>query len=261
METSHHQVLVSWDCSPRAPQQKTYVSLHHLAQDFLPPHSLKVFASIIIPSFSHHPWFFLQDCSKMPKGQPDYTSYSAHHPTSFPAPQRDVYLKKFIWIYIWNIVDLHYGVNFAVQENLSVIHMCLVTQSCPTLCDTVDYSQPDSSVCGDSPGKNTGNTSCHAPLQGIFPTQGSNPGLLHCRQVLNRLNHQWSPRILKWVAYPFSRGAFRPRNRTRVSCIAGGFFTSWATWEASYGFLYILFIFFSITVYHRILTIILCSIQ
>ena len=132
-----------------------------------------------------------------------------------------------------------------------------VTQSCPTLCDTMDCSQPDSSVCGDSPGKNTGNTSCHAPLQGIFPTQGSNPGLLHCRQVLNHLNHQWSPRILEWVAYPFSRRAFRPRNRTRVSCIAGGFFTSWATWEASYGFLYILFIFFSITVYHRILTIIL----
>ena len=36
-------------------------------------------------------------------------------------------------------------------------------------------------------------------------------------------------RILEWVAFPFSRGSFRPRNWTRVSCIAGGFFTSWAT--------------------------------
>ena len=39
-------------------------------------------------------------------------------------------------------------------------------------------------------------------------------------------------RILEWVAFPFSRGSSRPRNWTRVSCIAGGFFTSWATREA-----------------------------
>ena len=44
-------------------------------------------------------------------------------------------------------------------------------------------------------------------LQGIFPTQGSNPGLSHCREILYQLSHQGSPRILKWVAYPFSRGS------------------------------------------------------
>ena len=38
--------------------------------------------------------------------------------------------------------------------------------------------------------------------------------------------------ILEWVAFPFSRGSSRPRDRTQVSCIAGGFFTSWATREA-----------------------------
>ena len=38
-------------------------------------------------------------------------------------------------------------------------------------------------------------------------------------------------RILKWVAFPFSRGSSQPRDRTQVSCIAGGFFTSWNTWE------------------------------
>ena len=54
----------------------------------------------------------------------------------------------------------------------------------------------------DSPGKNTG-VHCHALLQGIFPTQGSNPGLPHCRQILYCLSHQGSPRILEWVAYPF----------------------------------------------------------
>ena len=36
------------------------------------------------------------------------------------------------------------------------------------------------------------------PPQWIFPTQGSNPGLLHCRQILYQLSHQGSPRILKW---------------------------------------------------------------
>ena len=39
-------------------------------------------------------------------------------------------------------------------------------------------------------------------------------------------------RILEWVAFPFSRGSSQPRDRTQVSCIAGGFFTSWATREA-----------------------------
>ena len=72
----------------------------------------------------------------------------------------------------------------------------------------------------DSPGKNTG-VGCHSYLQGIFPTQGSNPSLPHCRQLLYQFSHQGSPTILKWVAYPFSRGSSWPRNRTRVSCIAG----------------------------------------
>ena len=44
----------------------------------------------------------------------------------------------------------------------------------------------------DSPGKNIG-VGCHALLQGIFPTQGSNPGFLLCRQLLYHLNHQGSP--------------------------------------------------------------------
>ena len=39
-------------------------------------------------------------------------------------------------------------------------------------------------------------------------------------------------RILEWVAFPFSRGPFQPRDRTQVSHIAGKFFTSWATREA-----------------------------
>ena len=64
-------------------------------------------------------------------------------------------------------------------------------QSCPTLCDTMDYNLPGSSV----------------------------QGILHVR-------------ILEWVAIPFSRGSSQPRDQTQVSCIAGRFFTIWATREA-----------------------------
>ena len=74
-----------------------------------------------------------------------------------------------------------------------------------------------------SPGKNTG-VGCHFLLQGIFPTQGSNPGLPYCRKILYHLSHQGSPRILEWVAYSFSKWSSWPRNPIRVSCIAGGFF-------------------------------------
>ena len=54
--------------------------------------------------------------------------------------------------------------------------LCLVTQSCSTLCDPMDCSPPGSSIHEDSPGKNTG-VDCHALLQGIFPAQGSNLGI------------------------------------------------------------------------------------
>ena len=70
--------------------------------------------------------------------------------------------------------------------------LCLVAQSCLTLCDPMDCSLPGSSVHGDSPGKNAG-LGCHAVLQGIFPLQGLNPGLLHCKQILFHLSHQESP--------------------------------------------------------------------
>ena len=106
--------------------------------------------------------------------------------------------------------------------------LCLVIQSCPTLCNPMVCSPRGSSVHGDSPGKNS-RVGCHALLQGVFPTQGSNPGLLHCRWILYHLSHQGSPRILEWVACPFSRGSSQPKNQTRVSCTAGGLLTSCAT--------------------------------
>ena len=78
-----------------------------------------------------------------------------------------------------------------------------------------------------SPGQNT-RVGSHSLLQGIFPTQGLNACLRHCRQILYQLSHEGSPRILEWVAYPFSSGSSQPR---KIACIAGGFFTNWAIRE------------------------------
>ena len=67
----------------------------------------------------------------------------------------------------------------------------------------------------NSPSQNTGVGSLFL-LQGIFPTQGSNPGLPHCRRILYQLNHQGGPRILEWVAYSFSSRSAQPRNYQHV---------------------------------------------
>ena len=99
-----------------------------------------------------------------------------------------------------------------------------VTQSCPTLWDPMNCSP------WNSPGQNTGVGSLSF-LQGTFSTQGSNLGLPHRRQILYQLSHKGS-RILEWAAYPFSSRSSQPRNQTRVSCIAGRFFTNWAIREA-----------------------------
>ena len=91
-----------------------------------------------------------------------------------------------------------------------------VTQSCPTLCDPMDC-KPTRLLCPcDFPGKST-RVGCHFLLQGIFPTKGWNPGLLHYRQTLYYLSHQGSPRILKWVTMPFPRGSSQPKDRTCIS--------------------------------------------
>ena len=67
-------------------------------------------------------------------------------------------------------------IHFCLQVNsISMCgYLCLVAQSCPTLCDLMDCSLTDSSVHGDSPDKNIG-AGCHTLLHGIFPTQGIEP--------------------------------------------------------------------------------------
>ena len=121
------------------------------------------------------------------------------------------------FIFLWLLVILH----LRLPQHLALF---LVTQSRPTLCEPMDYSPPGSSVLGDSPGKNTG-VGCHALLQGIIPTQASNPGLPHCRQILcGCLSHQANP--------PVSGGIW-PRSWAGTSRIAGRFSASWASRGAS----------------------------
>ena len=81
--------------------------------------------------------------------------------------------------------------SFALSHLICAV-LCLAVQSCPTLHGPMDYSPPRSSVHRDSPGKNT-DVGFHALLQGIFPSQGSNPGLPLCGQILYHLSYQGSP--------------------------------------------------------------------
>ena len=86
--------------------------------------------------------------------------------------------------------------NFESEdESLSVMADSLRPHG---LLQATEFSRP-----WNSPGQNT-EVDTLSLLQGIFPTQGSNSGLPHCRRILYQRNHKGSPRILEWVAYPFS---------------------------------------------------------
>ena len=84
----------------------------------------------------------------------------------------------FLWIYAWN------GIAAAAAAAKSL-------QLCPTLCNPTEPVLPPTRLLHpwNSPGKNTG-VGCHFLLQGIFLTQGLNPGLLHCRQILYQLSYK-----------------------------------------------------------------------
>ena len=98
-----------------------------------------------------------------------------------------------------NTISLERQGGGGLQSNFGfislVLWLYLVTQLCLTLCNPMDCSPPGSSVYRDSPGKNTG-VGCYALLQGIFPTQGLNPGLPHCRQILLPCEPQGKPSLI-----------------------------------------------------------------
>ena len=111
-----------------------------------------------------------------------------------------------------------------------------VAQLCPTLCDPMDYTVSP----WNSPSQNTG-VDIHSLLQGIFPTQGSNPGLHIAGRfftiwAISKSREYWSGCPISASTYPSVicpfLGTSLSRNQTGVSCIAGGFFTNWAIREA-----------------------------
>ena len=125
--------------------------------------------------------------------------------------------RKWLWAKKYRLLLDAFNYVDVVVSKVRCAVLCLVAQLCPTFCDPMDCSParhlcspPDTSIHGDSPGRNTG-VGCHALLQGIFSTLGSNPSLLHCTQILYLLSCQGSPRTLERVAYPFSRGSSRLR--------------------------------------------------
>ena len=89
-----------------------------------------------------------------------------------------------LFMYIGVACDRELVYGKVIQDILQEVK---VAQSCPTLCDPMDYYSP-----WNSPGQNAGVSSLSL-LQGIFPTQGLNPCLLHCRQILYQLSHRKSP--------------------------------------------------------------------
>ena len=96
----------------------------------------------------------------------------------------------FVLTEIYVYIRIFIAVLFVIAKAGNIL-LCLLAQSWLTLCDPKDCSPPGSSIHGDSPGKNTG-VGYHALFQGIFPTQGWNPGLPHCRRIHYHLSHQGS---------------------------------------------------------------------
>ena len=111
--------------------------------------------------------------------------------------------------------------SFSLHLTLEIVHNCPLTPNsiawhskevCESHLVVSNSLQPHGLYSPwNSPDQNT-RVGSLSLLQGIFPTQGLNPGLLHCGRILYQLSHQGSPRILEWVAYAFSSGSSWPKN-------------------------------------------------
>ena len=135
-------------------------------------------------------------------------------------------------LYPWS--PCHYVASKVQRREHWIHHSLLPVNSMKNTFST--YSESEScSVVSDSlrphglnspwnsPGQNTGVGNLSL-LQEVFPTQGLNPGLPHCRRILYQLSHQGSLRIVEWVAYPFFSRSSRPRNRTGSPALQADFF-------------------------------------
>jgi len=112
------------------------------------------------------------------------------------------------------LFELHHGLGCdrsgSLLQDSKYSSLCYtVVPSCLSILYIVKVKIAQSCLTLATPRTRVGSLSL---LQGIFPTQGSNPGLLHCRQILYQLSHKGSPRTLEWVAYLFSSVSFQPGN-------------------------------------------------
>ena len=142
------------------------------------------------------------------------------------------FLFPLLWIVGWCLLSFKKMLKLLIPCLECALQMMSewvkVAQSCPALFDPLWPHGLYSSW--NSPGQNTGVDSLSL-FQGDLSNPGIEPRSPVLQAVLYQLSHRGSQRILEWVAYPFCSRFSRPRNQTRVSCIAGGFFTNWAIRE------------------------------
>ena len=136
------------------------------------------------------------------------------------------------WLLLYFLVNAYSSFNFQLKCCLWEKPMKRLQETFPvSILPSGFKTSNESESCIRLCNQNTG-VGSRSLLQGIFPIQGLIPGPPQCRRILYQLSHEGSLRMLEWTAYPLSSRSFWPRNQTGVSCIAGGFFTSWATREA-----------------------------
>ena len=131
---------------------------------------------------SHH-LLYVMLCTGLQKRKSRVFCQAVSHPSCDTA-----------WIPSHNVLRVSRAQRRQITST-SINRQCLWVQSlqlCSTLCDPMDCSPSGSSVHGNVQARILG---YHSLLQGIFPTQGSNSGLLHCRQTLYRMSQQSSPAI------------------------------------------------------------------
>ena len=161
----------------------------HLANKHMLNHQRTALTLLFPPIFSKTPQFF--------RGHPPASSWLPF-PLSQPKPallSTVIYLM--LWTLSWCQEEGHPGTSspsksaWPLRRKWKLLNYVWVF-AIPWTIQSMEFSRP---------GYWSGLT--YTLCQGIFPTQGSNLGLLHCRWILYQLSHQGSPRILEWVAYPF----------------------------------------------------------
>ena len=124
----------------------------------------------------------------------------------------DTICMYYIYIYTHTYIYMYACARTYIYTHICInICACMCAkslQSYLTLCDPEDWGLPGSILHGFLQARIT-EVGSHSRLQRIFPTQGSNPGLLHCRQILDGLSHQGSPYLKYCTIRPGCYGKYQ----------------------------------------------------